>query len=154
MPILDVVLLRIESEIPVISILGRTATAVALIAGVVVLAPAASAQSGSRLCGRQDGDSLYLVEVDKDSSGWGEFDSQYQACENVQQRHPDSRNCNFAKCYEYAKCESVSSDIGWSGYSDKPSGYNPRDICASMKRGKQGYLVKLSGNRAVSFGPW
>lgn len=135
---------------------ARRAAAVTVLAGsviasVVVSAPAASAQSGSRLCGRLVAESqssrytLYLVEVDKDSDGWGEFDKDFQACVNAQQRWVDSRTCNYVKCYEYVTCEDVSRAIGWSSFAGRPYGYDPNDICMSMKR-RDFYKLGLSGN--------
>lgn len=129
------------------AVLGLVATVV--VSGVVS-APPASAQSGSRLCGRLvagsgSAHSLYLVEVDKDSEGWGEFDKDYQACENAQQRWVDSRTCKYAKCYEYTTCEEVSGAIGWSRYTGRPDGYNPNDICTSMRR-STGYKLGLTGD--------
>ncbi len=129
----------------------RAAIVAALLFSVTaVAAPAASAQAGSRTCGRlvagQNSQyTLYLVEIDKDSKGWGEFDKDFQACENAQQRWVDSRTCNYARCYEYVKCEDISRAIGWSAYAGRPSGYNPNDICRSMKR-RTVYQLGLSGS--------
>ncbi|MFD8498764.1 hypothetical protein [Amycolatopsis sp. NPDC059657] len=126
------------------------AVAVLALSGAVVAVPAASAQSGSRICGRLVAGqasqyTLYLVEVDKDSKGWGEFDKDFQACENTQERWADSSRCSSADCYEYVKCETISSVVNWSRYTGRPSGYNPKDICTSMKR-RAGYKLGLSGS--------
>jgi hypothetical protein len=143
-----------ENEEVVPKFLRHAAIVAALVFSVTaVSAPGASAQSGSRLCGRLVAEqnsryALYLVEVDKDSAGWGEFDKDFQACENAQQRWVNSRTCTYVQCYEYVKCEDISRTVGWSGYPGRPAGYRPDDICTSMTR-RTGYLLKLSGGPSV-----